>query len=297
MNFRQLLFVLWVACVTSLTAQNQIQDKMPPELDKVVNAFYATKPPAVWLIQPFVPLGQREAALLDQFKVRLNQALIDYSSIKAVAEMKQVYYGYILVCAYDFQRNAPVCPGKEGDQAATNSRLRVDVYTEPSRRTGQIRTLIVYSRGHLAIPSIANQEPVWFAGRFLHELLHAKQDRDGSPGARAVPRTPVWAADEVEAYDLVRQVLDKGTKGRYSQAIRRIVAAKRADSLQSLYRSITTNDLMAIDILFGTASIDETTNRLTQYLMDIGNIWLEGKYSVMAVKQYKIQNYLTVTNH
>jgi hypothetical protein len=145
------------------------------------------------------------------------------------------------------------------------------------------------------MPLLADQDQAWYEARSLHELYHAKQDREKAPGSHAPRRSEAFMAEEVEAHSIAKKVLDLQTKGRYSAVVVKIASAKKAKSMMAFVSSITSKDLKAIDSLFSRPSSDEAPNRVTQYILDLTNEWIRKNYSVMTARKMEIDAYLLVT--
>jgi hypothetical protein len=132
----------------------------------------------------------------------------------------------------------------------------------------------------------------WSDAVVIHELEHVRLDRAGAASAHAPLMSDLWINEELHTHELERKVLNHATNGQYARQLRQIVNSKaRIISLAMLHNSVTVDDLQGLDRLFAPASELEAGLRASQFLFDLGEIWLQSRYLGQELQQLRVKNY------
>lgn len=269
-------------------------------LSKQTKNQYLSRPEDQWLITSQEIEGdnfQLQVGLISETSSRIEKMLEKYQNIPEVAEQKKMFSKRIFVSFYSGQAGGYTKRVFAGE-------FKEDMLKDPSLE------IVLYGKGHEHAPRIKDQfakyDPEWRAviiagakfsdqwadALIIHELEHAKMDRSGEASAHAPPASDLYINEELMAHDVESVVLNQATDGQYHKRLKEIIGAKRnIDSLKKLHDSLNIKDLKSLDQLFSPAGEREASLRLTQYLLDLGEIWLESKYAGEELKRQKINNY------
>lgn len=265
-----------------------------------------TKPQDKWLLRAeqnpqtdaefehIIGLGQ-------SFVRRIEQALNEHRHIPSIAEMSN-FKGHLYTSFFSsfgggvtqfFSRQEETVTHQPNDQ-------EIVVYGQFALQHPKIqgRPLFFDGEWRSVIIAAIDWDPIWLQSIALHELFHAKQHRAGVASAKAPVLSDVWVSEEILAHSLEHEVLEKGTKGKYGEVIRSIVASQTTGNKKDLISRVTLADLNRLDALFRPAGERETGIRCAQYWVSILDEWTKVHISDPNMRlQEQIANYkLLVTS-
>lgn len=267
-------------------------------IKRTINQYLSLRPQDQWLLTSQQIEGnnfQLQIGLISETTSRIENMLKKYQNIPEVAEQKKMFSEHFFVSFYN------------GQFGGTTKRVFAGEFKDEMLKNLEIA---LYGKGHERAPRIQDQfakyDPEWRAviiagakfsdqwmdALIIHELEHARMDRLGAASAHAPPTSNLYIIEELRAHDIESAVLNQATGGQYVRRLRSIIDAKRnIGSLKKLQDRLTIKDFKSLDQLFGPAGEREAGLRLTQYLLDLGEIWLESRFRDEELAKQKINNY------
>ncbi len=239
-----------------------------------------------------------EMARLEAAKTRIEGALARYRSLPQVKILYEAFNGKIRVTK--FVTNVP------GGEATVDFST-----TRPTAMPGELEIALV-SPEHLNHPRIGGNklyyngtwkvifcvdtafaDDGWFDALLLHEMVHVLHDRRGDPSARAPMQSDLWIAEEIEAHELERAVLDHATNGAYGRTLLSLVQS--GPKARDRSPVILPEHYDVLERLFKRAHPDELSLHKAQEFYDIHATWIEHNFSIMEWQRLKTIAYRIVS--
>lgn len=229
---------------------------------------------------------------------KLENSLTTYSSLQEVKKLKDQFSGKMYITYYTTEGGgASKMLGRskgEMDKYSNPTLLEVCLFPAEFRNEHQTKAgLLHYDQEWKAvIIGAIKMDDAWFSAFSLHELIHAQKHRNGEPSAVAKHLSDVWIEEELQAHELERRVIDKATKGKYLEAINKVVINKNGFRDPSMLASSwTAEEVQSIDSLFLKPSWDEANLRSAQYQFDLGMLWLAERFEGVDLRKKQIEYY------
>lgn len=297
--------VVFLGVLAFLYVNKRSTVDQPKPVRQVVERYLAGRPADRWFLTSAQAQGNEFEllrGLIRETEVRLDHTMQYYRGIPEVAMQHRMFAGKFYISFYTDQfggTSRHVFQGKPEDSQFNSSFIEVVLYGQGQEHAARINNLPAkYDHEWRAlILGAVRFSSQWSAAISLHELEHARLDREGAKSARAPFMSDLWISEELQAHGNVeREVLNEATDGRYIQQLRHIVYNKaQITSLEALHNSITLEDLLSMDEIFEQATQREAALRATQYLFDLGEIWLQGKYSGQELLKLRLANYRLIS--
>ncbi|MEK7124904.1 MAG: helix-turn-helix domain-containing protein [Patescibacteria group bacterium] len=260
-----------------------------------------------WLLEKEVFTGSElahERNVLARLKDELEGALDHYTTIAEVRALKNRFGGQIAPSLFsDFGGGSSKLIGIPGEEIATLSK---------KARSGI--EVVFYPRSHAQHPRLKGQhllydnlwrvcimamldypDRTWRDAAFIHELWHAKRDRDGAASAHAPPLSDSWISEELEAHALQAQVMNIGTASKYRKLLEQTVSHAPARTVHDFLTTVPPTTFRMLDTLFQQPMRGEAEFRTAQYVLNLGVAWLEHHQKNQArQEQEKIALYRSI---
>lgn len=301
-----IVVILAVALPLGLMAVNYFHAKTVPDgtlsaaaagnLRAVSDRYLGQHGQEQWMLEGAPEVDVERSMRIGQIeKERLEAALDDHRNIPEVGRLAGLFAGKFRVAFFTdkFGGNSVSFHESNALPDIGNS-LEVVLYARSQREHERIQdTFAKYdAEWHSLILGGIELTRAWYQALVIHELEHARLDREGASSVQAQMLSDGWISEEITAHLLEREVLNSATKGEYERILTEVVAVKRARSLEALFAGLTLQDLTELDRAFEPASQREAGIRAAQYLLDIGETWIGTKGFIGVEKdRQRIANY------
>jgi hypothetical protein len=239
-----------------------------------------------------------EMARLEAAKTRIEGALARHRSLPQVKSLYEAFNGKIRVTK--FVTNVP---GGEGTVYFSTTRpapmpdaLEIALVSPEHLNHPRIGGNKLYYNGAWQVifcVDTAFADDGWFDALLLHEMVHVLRDRNGDPSARTTMLSDLWIAEEIEAHDLERAVLNHATNGAYARTLMALVQS--APKARDGSPVVLPEHYEALESLFKRAHPSERSLHKAQEFYDIHATWIEHNFSIMEWQRLKTIAYRLVS--
>jgi hypothetical protein len=263
---------IWNLCSCLLVLANPVQQD---PFEKVAKEFAERRPAEVWIY----PLPKIQTDTASRIAIdagsrtikMIQQALVDYSNIPEVGEMRKEF-GDRFAVRFHPRVNDSIMIIQKNDQLLTiYGKPQLD---DPLLEQGYLSYTL--GRRDLITPGIQWSDPRWFSAVHLHELYHAWLDR--KIGLKTNDPLDLIIDQELAATRIEGEVLNQGTGGQYRTTLEKILHTRNKGSTEKTLAAISIDDLEEIDRLFVKGSRFETNFRTAVYKIDLIRVYLEKRY-------------------